>query len=342
MAARPPAAHEEHADDYATPRRRPRGRARAGGRAPARGRATPRGDLAAHRRPHLITHLRVVAGPRLPLVLRRDARPERDDEHADARARLPRVRTDRVLRGARNHGAVPVRGDARLLPLRGRAGRPALQAARGSGRPDRIRRDVGCGGGAALCGSAALRAPADRGDGAGSHRRTDLPGAAIDAGGDRRAVPLAERNRAQHGRHEHHAAVRTDARRGHARDRRRGVGLRAHDRAVPALRRPAPAGTEAGAGPGSGGYPRRDRGVARGTRLHPPDAHDVPAARPQLRDLVPRDAVHPPPAGVRRRRARWGRGAARSHDERCGHRVTGRGARPGSAAAGAARKAACC
>ena len=36
---------------------------------------------------------------------------------------------------------------------------------------------------------AALRAPADRGDGAGSDRRGDLPGAAIDAAGDRRAWP---------------------------------------------------------------------------------------------------------------------------------------------------------
>ena len=69
------------------------------------------------------------------------------------------------------------------------------------------RRDRGCRGGPALRRHAALRAPADRGDGAGGDQRPDLPGAAIDAAGDRGHLEAAERRLAQHGRDEQHAAA---------------------------------------------------------------------------------------------------------------------------------------
>ena len=137
--SRPPAARGGRADDYTAPRRRSLRHALARRHAPRR---APGADLAA-RPPAAGPHLRVAGRSRLPLVLHRDAWPQRDDEHAAARSRVPRVRAHGLIRGAGDDGAVPVRGDARLLPLRRCAGRPQLEAGHGADRRARGRRDRG-------------------------------------------------------------------------------------------------------------------------------------------------------------------------------------------------------
>ena len=120
-------------------------------------------------------HLRVAQRPRFPLVLPRAARPDGRDEHADARARLPRVRAHRQLRSPRPDRAGERHSDARALAVRRGHRGPVPEEARATGGPggERAHR--------AVRRAAPRRRPADVPVPAGSRRGTGRGDGADDA-----------------------------------------------------------------------------------------------------------------------------------------------------------------